>query len=182
VPARRSLVVTLLTLMATACSSGMAPSPTDPHPFVAVTTATTSTTTTLSVTDAIVAYRECLADEGVSIGEITLDARGRPRMALALADLDLTDSATLAALETCAPILASGLLDLDADPELMSMVRADLESLAECIRDRGVPDFPDPVPDFDGVGPPFPVNLIPWADPALPDAMADCSLIDGDSR
>lgn len=167
-------MVTGLVLGTAGCSAGMAPSPTDPHGVV-ITTTTPTATTTISVGEALDSYRGCLADEGVAIDEITLDARGRPRMALALGDLDLTDDNVLAGLETCGPILVSGLLDLGADPELGSMIRANLEDLAECIRDRGVGDFPDPVPDFDGVGPAFPANLIPWSDPALPGAMADCS-------
>lgn len=135
------------------------------------------TTTTLSVGESLEVYRDCLADRGLAIEEISRDARGRPLMARALAGLDLTDDSALEALETCGHLLASGLLDLESDPELRSIVRSKLAELSECIREHGVEEFPDPVPDFDGVGPPFPVNLIPWSDPALSGAMADCSPI-----
>lgn len=172
--------MTALAVAAAGCSAGVTTSPTDPHSG-AITTTIPVTTTTIAVGDALETYRDCLADQGVALEEISTDARGRPRMALALAELDLSDGTVLAALEACGHIMASGLLDLAADPELRSMVRAQLEELAECIRAGGVEDFPDPVLDFDGVGPPFPVNLIPWSDPALTDAMADCSPIGGQS-
>ena len=150
------------------------PSPTDPH---GVTTTTTLPTTTTTVTQAqgLSDYRQCLADAGVSIGEIAVDGLGRPRMAQALAGLDLADRAVLDALEQCGHHLSSGALRLDADPELAELVQLELEEFADCVRSRGVDDFPDPRPDFDGVGSPYSASRIPWNDSDLPAAVDACS-------
>lgn len=129
--------------------------------------------------EALAAYRACLADEGVSIGEIRVDGLGRPRMADALSGLDLTDQSVLDALEACGGHISSGPLALDADPELAQLVRQRLGEFAECVRLEGVPGYPDPVPDFDGVGSPFPINQIPWRDPGLPDAVDACNEVLG---
>jgi hypothetical protein len=162
-------------LLVSACAGGDGgPSPTEPHD---VTTTTVPSTTTITVTmeEGLAGYRSCLADEGISIGPISIDGLGRPRMADTLSRLDLTDRAVLDALEECGRHLSSGALDLTPDPELRALVQSRLEELAECIRTRGVADYPDPVPDFDGIGSPFPPNRIPWTDPQLPAAMAACT-------
>lgn len=175
---RRRAAVATLTLVAVAlcgCVAGATgPSPTDPHGFTTTTTIPT-TTTTLSLEQGLDAYRECLSEQGVSIGRIRLDGLGRPRMAEALAGVDLGDRQVLDALELCGELIASGPLDLGADPELAELVRVRLEEFAECVRLAGVVDYPDPVPDFEGVGSPFPTNRIPWTHPGLADAVALCS-------
>ena len=161
-------------VLATGCVAGAdGPSPTDP---LAVTTTTIPPTTTTSVTleEALVDYRDCLAEHGVAMGPVTLDGRGRPRLALAMGGLDLSSREVMDALEACGPVLAAGALELDADPGLRDMVQASLEEFARCVRDHGV-DYPAPVPDFDGRGSPFPVNRIPWTDPGLAGAVSACS-------
>lgn len=125
--------------------------------------------------EALAGYQACLRDEGVAIGEISRDGLGRPRMAEAFTGLNLGNRAVLDALEHCGPHISSGALDLSLDPELQGIVQSGLEEYAECVRLRGVADFPDPVPGFDGVGSPFSVDLIPWTDPELPAAVATCS-------
>jgi hypothetical protein len=144
-----------------------------------VTTTTTipTTTTTVTLEQGLSDYRQCLASAGVTIGEISIDGMGRPRMAEALAGLDLADRAVLDALETCGHHLSSGALRLDPDPELAELVQLELEEFAECLRSRGVDDFPDPRPEFDGVGAPYPVNRIPWNDPDLTSAVDVCSAL-----
>lgn len=150
------------------------PSPTDPHGFTTTTTVPI-TTTTLTIEDGLAGFRTCLSGEGVGIGEIPLDGLGRPRMAAALAGLNLSERSVLDALEACGHHLASGALDLSSDPELRSMVQDRLESFADCVRLEGVVDYPDPIPDFDGLGAPFPVNRVPWTDPGLPGAVSACT-------
>lgn len=150
------------------------PSPTDPH---GQTTTTTMPTTTVTVDRdrGLVSFADCMADQGVPLAEIPLDPAGRPRMARVLSQLDLDDRAVLDALETCGPHLDRGALDLAADAEMRELVRFALHDLVVCLRARGVDDFPEPVPDYDGLGPPFPQGRIPWTDPDLPRAMAECS-------
>jgi hypothetical protein len=168
-------IFSVLTLALGGCVAGATgPSPTEP---LGITTTTTlpTTTTTLSRDEGLEAYEACLSEQGVTIGEIRLDARGRPRMAEALSDVDLGDRAVLDALEACGGVLASGPLDLEADPELAELVRARLREFAECVRRVGVVDYPDPVSGFEGVGSPFPPNRIPWSHPELAEAVNLCS-------
>lgn len=133
------------------------------------------TTTTVGTDAGLATYRDCLSAEGVAIPEIPSDALGRPRMADAFAGLDLSDRFVVDALETCGHHLSSGALDLSSDPDLQSLVQTTLEQFAECVRLEGVEVYPDPVPDFDGLGSPFPVNRVPWTDPGLPGAVSTCS-------
>lgn len=179
---RRSGTVTIavLFLALSGCvSSANGPSPTDPH----LTTTTLAPTTTLSVAleDSLTAFSDCMTAAGVDIGEITLDGRGRPLLARALADVDLTDRLVAAALAECAPELGLGALDLTTDRAMLGAVMSGLSGFATCVRSNGVPDFPDPSSRFTGVGPPFPNGLIPWSDPDLATAVIICSraLVDG---
>lgn len=150
------------------------PSPTEPHGFT-TTTVPATTTTTLPLVEGLSAYRNCLGGLGVPIDEITLDGLGRPRMALAMSDLDLGDRLVLDALDQCGPELVTGALDLGNDPQLRRLVQTSLREFAGCIREHGVDSFPDPLPSFSGVGAPFAMTRIPWSDPGLGDAVTVCS-------
>lgn len=154
-------------------ASADAPSPTDPNGLT--TGPSRALDTIIALEEGLGGFRGCLADNGISIPEIRLDGLGRPRMAVALADLDLSERSVLDALSRCAPLLSTGALDLRADPELEEIVRSSLRALARCVRLGGVTGFPDPVPGFDGVGPAFPADRVPWADPLLAGAMAACA-------
>jgi hypothetical protein len=110
----------------------------------------------------------------VTIGEISLDGLGRPRLAEAMVGLDYSDRIVLSALETCGHILTSGALELTADPRLRTEVVSNLHEFADCMRRFGIVDFPDPVPGFNGVGAPFQTGLIPWHDTRLSDAVTVC--------
>lgn len=151
-----------------------APSPTDPH---GLTTTTTLEVTTITQTrdEGLAAFGECMASEGVAIPEIPRDAMGRPRMGLGLQGIDLGDRAVLDALGLCGEHLANGALDLGSDPEMQELVQSSLQDLVVCLRGRGVSDFPEPVPGYEGLGAPFPVNRIPWTDPDLPSAIRRCA-------
>jgi len=162
-------------LVVVGCVAGAdGPSPTDPH-GLSTTTTLAVTTVTLSPEEGLAQYQECLSSEGLDVPDIPRDALGRPRMAEALKHLDLTERSVLDALEACGEELEAGTLDLSPDPEMQQLVQAALQNLVVCMRARGVEDFPEPVPAFSGVGSPFPVNRIPWADPDLPDAVLACS-------
>ena len=164
----------MVVILAGCIAGPSGPSPTDLH-GVTTTTTVPTTTTTVTLAQGLSDYRQCLADAGVSIGEISIDGLGRPRMAEALSGLDLTDRAVLDALEQCGHHLSSGALRLDSDPEIAELVQVELEEFSECVRSRGVDDFPDPRPEFDGVGAPYSVSRIPWNDPDLPSAVDACS-------
>lgn len=166
-------------LLSGCVSAAVTPSPTDPHPTT--TTLSPTTTVTHGVEEALVAFRDCLADAGVVIQEVELDGRGRPWLARALSGLNLSDRVVAAALGECAPELANGAMELTPDQQMRTAVMAGLADFASCMRSNGVADFPDPSPRFTGVGAPFPESSIPWADPDLPTAVIICNraLVDG---
>jgi hypothetical protein len=168
-------VLVALLVSVTACTSPPdRPSPTDPLSVTTTTTIPTSTTT-VTLEQGLDDYEDCLDARGVSIGEVELDGLGRPRMARAMSGLDFSDPEVLVALHECGPELSTGALDLGADPVLRDRVQASLEELADCLRRQGVTGYPDPVPAFSGLGSPFPMSQIPWADPDLDGAVGACS-------
>lgn len=95
-------------------------------------------------------------------------------MTFVLGGVDLGRREVLEALDACSRWLAAGPLDLTMDSELRLRVNETLGSYAECMRSRGVADFPDPVRDFNGVGEPFTSSRVPWTDPDLPAASDAC--------
>lgn len=138
------------------------------------TTAAGSTTTTLPAQEAVLAYEECLSDNGVSIESIPYDATGRPRLELVMRDVDLTDEDNIQALTRCAANLSSGALDMADSPALVESVNELLVEFSECLRRHGVEGFPDPIPGFTGVGGPYPLSEIPYDDPDLAVAVDIC--------
>jgi len=64
---------------------------------------------------------------------------------------------------------------LTATPILREAVVDSLERFSVCVRSRGVAEFPDPKPDYNGIGGPYPVAEIPYDDPDLADAVVVCN-------
>lgn len=161
--------------MAAACTTEpLEPSPTDPTTTSTTLATTTTTSTTIPVDEAITRFVECMDEAGIEIEPIPLDAQGRPRLDLVLPQLDFAVAASSEALARCAEHLTAGALDLSMSPDLQTGVQDLLEAFSECVRDRGVPDFPDPVPGFSGVGGPYPASAIPYDDPDLENAAGSC--------
>jgi hypothetical protein len=163
-----------LVLVAGCVAVADSPSPTDPN---GVTTSS-STSTTIVQTDVevgVAAFSDCMAGLGVVLDDIPLDSMGRPTLQSVLRELDPSDAQFVTAITACASTLSVGALDTDGDPKMAALVTRRLEELSECIRDRGVVGFPDPRPDFSGVGPAYRTDLIPWADPGLPAAADWCT-------
>jgi hypothetical protein len=123
-----------------------------------------------------------MALKGVGIAPIETDGTGRPRLDLAIEGLDLTDPATADAVTSCASELGTGALDLSTDELLRQVVLAQLTEFSECMRERGVENFPDPAPGFTGVGTAYAVAEIPYSDPAFAEVARICSdyLLHGD--
>ena len=121
-------------------------------------------------------FQSCLADQGLIVPEIPLQENGRPDLSV-LADATRQDpNVWQEALTNCAAVVvASGALDLSAEPDLAEAVRGRLLAFSACMRSQGVADFPDPPPDFDGTAPPFPVSALPVADPELATAAQACA-------
>lgn len=166
----------LVVLLAVAgCSgAGTRPSPTVPL-VVTTTTAPVTTTTTIETSVAVAAYEACLEENGIDIEAVPFDAMGRPRLELVMRQVDFSDPESLEALTTCAGHLSTGALDLRDTPELWEDVGRLLAEFSECVRSRGVPTFPDPVPAFAGVGAPFRDVEIPYDDPDLGAAVDVCA-------
>lgn len=169
---RRS-VLTLLVLLVAGCTvDSDAPSATDP-PVTTTTTAPPTTTTVLSEV-AVEAFRACLADAGIEIEQIPLDAAGHPRLDLVMVTLDFSDPATASAVSLCSEHLETGALNLGDEDVLREAILAQLQEFSRCMVDLGVEDFPDPVPGFIGIGSPFPVAEIPYSDPGFATAATAC--------
>ena len=161
----------MLSLAACTSDSGGS-SPTDPT--TPVTTIPATTTTTIAQLEALEEFRGCLADDGVEIDPISLDGQARPRLDLAMSDLDFSDPVVINSVSRCSEILAAGALDLSGATLIGDQVVSVLSRFSECVRSQGVPDFPDPVEGFIGIGGPYPVAEIPYADPDLETAVQEC--------
>jgi hypothetical protein len=162
----------LVALLAGCTADADSPSATNP-PATTTTTAPPTTTTVLSNV-AVEVFRSCLAEHGVEIEEIPLDATGHPRLDLVMATLDFGDPATAEAVSVCSEHLETGALDIGGDDILREAILAQLAEFSACMVDLGVEDFPDPVPGFIGIGSPFPVAEIPYSDPAFANAVEVC--------
>ncbi len=163
----------VLSIVAVACVSATAPSPTSSLPVGAA--AVGPTTTTLAATDAVAGFVDCMASQGVVVDGLRIDATGH----VALADLakgrDPTDPGFRRALGRCGALLVdAGLMSLAEDPELASTVLGELRQFTSCVRAEGVEGFPPPSPRFDGTGPAFDPEAIPYDDPDLAAALEVC--------
>jgi hypothetical protein len=170
---RLSTPVLVALVVLIACSEGgAASSPTDPT-TPSTTIADTTTTTSIS-TDAVEAFHECLGDNGIDIEPIPLDAQGRPRLDLVMIGVDLANPDSAAVVAGCSEHLSKGALDLSSSPLIGGGVNRTLTEFSDCVRSRGVPKFPDPLPGFTGIGGPYPVAEIPFSDPDLEAAIDEC--------
>jgi hypothetical protein len=83
-----------------------------------------------------VKFAQCMRDQGVNMPDPEIDG-GRVRMRAP----DGADPAKVqAAMEKCKQYLPNGGQPPRSDPQVMEQLR----KFAQCMRDNGVPDFPDP--------------------------------------
>lgn len=160
------------------CTPKVAPSPTRPS---ATTTSPSTSATTVPTELAVAAYEKCLANRGLDLGPIPFDATGRPRLELVIRDVDFADPDQVEALSGCAEHLTTGALDLGMEPVLRALVMSNLVEFSACVRSHGVPDFPDPVPDFNGIGNPYLPSELPYDEPDLSSAVETCRVRLADS-
>jgi hypothetical protein len=170
---RSTVIVVVVVLLAAACNSD-ANQPSATGAPQTTTTVAPTTTTTATSSEAIAAFRECMAGNGFEIEEIPIDATGRPRLDLVMATLDFGDAEVAEAVSRCTGHLETGALDLGGEDQLRETVLEQLREFSDCMVDLGVEDFPDPVPGYMGVGSPFPVAEIPYADPDFASAAQVC--------
>ena len=163
-----------LVIAISACTPDIGgPSPTELVTTTSVVADSDTTSTTVGGPFGAEAFRTCLAEFGVIIEPIPLDANGRIRLDFVTRDLDFTDPEVAGAVTDCSKILGVGALDLITAGLVRTAVIGQLEDFSRCIRARGV-DFPDPIEGFTGVGSPYPVAVIPYSDPALADVVSIC--------
>ncbi|MEE9179021.1 MAG: hypothetical protein V3U46_11390 [Acidimicrobiia bacterium] len=166
--------LTILALTVAACtttSEGSSPTVV----IVTPTTILTTTTSTIATSEATEMFRNCLVASGIDIEPIPLDAQGRPRLELVMRDIDFSDPVSVNALAACSEHLEGGALGLTDTPILAEAVVDSLERFSACVRSRGVAEFPDLIHDYNGIGGPYPVAEIPYADPDLADAVVVCN-------
>lgn len=182
---RAWVLIVSLGLLA-ACSPSEDTSATIPSSadLVATTTTSTEVTTTtvaqLGFEQATLQFTACMREEGVDLPDIRLDAQGRPVLGELLDAVDTSSVVFRGALASCSSILTqSGAIDLTTDPEIQAIILDQLQQFSTCMRDEGVTQFPDPVATFAGTGSPYPLEQIPFNDPAFAAAAGACQDIIG---
>ena len=107
-------------------------------------TADSDTTAVTTARDAAVEYAQCMRENGVaafpdpdSSGQLTIDAIANR------SSVDTDSAAFEQALSTCKDLEPPGFTGEERTAE----EQAAALRFAQCIRDNGVPDFPDPEPD-----------------------------------
>ena len=185
---RRIALIALASLLAVACSQEADEPPAETIPSsedLAVEPAPEADTTTttlgrLGLEQATLEFTACMREQGIDTPDIRLDAQGRPVLDDLLDAVDTTTAEFRTALAECATILTrAGALDLRTDPELQAVILDQLQEFSECARREGLRDFPDPDPAFTGTGSPYPLDEIPFSDPAFQKALIACQEIIG---
>ncbi len=118
---------------------------------------------------ALLEFTACMRRNGIDMPDPETDADGNPRMVIPRDPAGIDREKLQKAQEECRDILDSADLGFDTDdPE----VRDRMLKLSECMRDRGVKDFPDP--DFSKT-PPFDPAVVDIQDPDAQAAFQECA-------
>ncbi len=165
-----------LLFVVAACVSTAAPSPTSVVPAGDGPRVVSGATTTVVGADAALRrFVECMQEGGVAGVEPRVDATGRVVLADLVKTNDVADPVFRRALQRCGGVLVdAGLLTVADDAELASALRDDLRQFTSCMRTEGVEAFPAPLPSFDGTGPAFDPEAIPYEDADLAAALEVC--------
>lgn len=114
----------------------------------------TTTTTTTSpeqavdeIEEAVLAFAECLRNEGLDVEDPELDGEGQYhfRQLVAEPGQPLSEEA-IAALDVCEPIVAE--IGMRFERANTTEFTDNLMAFAQCMRDGGLTDWPDPDPNF----------------------------------
>lgn len=160
--------------LAACVEQGFGPSPTDGVTTTTSTTVPDAPTTTIEAREATRAFEACMIDSGVDLAPVSYDARGRPRLDLMMKDVDLSEPEARDAFTVCSELLLLGALDMSGSPIIRHAIVELLTEFSECVRGKGVPDFPDPKSSFNGIGSPYVTAQIPYSDPDLELAVQVC--------
>lgn len=126
--------------------------------------------------EGLLSFTTCMRENGVEVPDIAVDADGQPRLNPdVIGDLDTSTPEFSSAVGTCLSFLADAApVDLSTDPELNAVVQDQLRQFSQCMRAEGVTDFPDPNPNFDGSGLPYPLTALNPQNDAFPPALQEC--------
>jgi hypothetical protein len=157
-------VVVALALLTTACGSD------DEGESVATLGDGESSVSASPVNDqdleeALLAFAECMRDEGVNVPDPQIDEDGRLTFGAGIGGIDPNDPDVEAAFEACQDRLPDIGQAIEFDPEQEAALRDAQLEFARCMRDNGV-DIPDPTGDGFTMGPDSGI------DPTDPDVQA----------
>ena len=93
--------------------------------------------------EAMLAYTQCMRDEGIDLPDPQTDGAGGGGMIVVDEQVDPGDDRFQEAQATCAPIMEEAMGDFEIDPEQEAEMREQMLAFAACMRDQGI-DFPDP--------------------------------------
>jgi hypothetical protein len=103
----------------------------------------TETTTATDPEQAMLDFAECMRDHGIDMEDPQFDSEGRGGINLEATPEN--EDELEAAQEACQPLLEDAMGDVEIDPEQEAEMRQRALEFAQCMRDHGVEDFPDPV-------------------------------------
>jgi hypothetical protein len=116
-------------------------------------------TTTIDPQEAMLAYAQCMRDNGVDMPDPQMSSDGKGVIAISGGDandstggpgkIDPEGQQFKDAQAKCEPLMKEAVGSVEVDPEQQAEMRKNLLAYAQCMRDHGV-DFPDPVFSDDG--------------------------------
>ncbi|GAB3420709.1 hypothetical protein [Flindersiella endophytica] len=98
---------------------------------------------TPSATPDPLAFTQCMRDKGIDMDDPDPDS-GRPKPGK---DVDPKGEAYQAAMKDCQHLLPGSVSNESSDPENLK----EYQAFATCMRENGMPDFPDPQPGGQGM-------------------------------
>lgn len=103
--------------------------------------------------EAMLAFAQCMRDHGIDMDDPVVDSSGRGRIfgggpGTDGPAFDLGSEEFMTASKACAPILEAARPEIDPEAE-QERLEQQLQ-LAQCIRDSGYPEYPDPAIGTDG--------------------------------
>lgn len=116
-----------------------------------------TTETSVDPQEAMLAYAECMRDEGIDMPDPEVAVAGSGGMVIQRSEGEGDQGQTFdpeseefkAADEECSPIMDEAFGSMEVDPERQAEMRDEMLAYAQCMREQGI-DFPDPEFDDDG--------------------------------
>lgn len=150
---RTTAVVVSLLLVISACGGDDAAPPTTSTGVASLQGqdqggVSTTAAPRLPFEEAALEFTSCLRDAGIEVPDVQFGPNGQPLLdPSALQGLDVGSAEFQSAFAGCLPIIQSaGVLERELDPEQEALVQDRLQEFAQCMRENGVSDFPDPDP------------------------------------